>query len=702
MSGGDMIALLDLFGARLPGKLAFSLSQQGQVAADHPLAGELGAALEGRAASLPYAMSQDVLWVTFAPSADALRRTIEDLRCWILPSFGWEAVPSIVSDGANSGQMGTLLLLASPQGYFRWHSRHGDTDEVIARLATMRAVIEQAPARQSHLRPTLEILRRQFTLGLATGDRDTALQAIDEIDQRQLDTASNALSMRIRLAAAFGEDLAIVEHPQLDDLLSMRVPQRVIESVLIAHHTVYLAEPEATGDIEAAMVAYRPLSDRLAGLAGEPLAGADPAIARMAAYDAATATDAGRLDALAERFADDVVIGMLAASASVMNVSAAPSPAAPSALETPVQIPAEPVAASEANAKPALEHLKTDETPEPDAEQVYPSALTEASAPPLDWSLVPALVSGSDRARLMAFLQHIMLTPEDCDPGDGDFVIELFTDSEIIADVDKRADADQVLTTVIDAYVCEERFPRRERLPLYRTVLDVWSSSRAHSTDPIDGQLLLTMADAMLQIDGRLEGPTATAITRWWETRPVRSRLAWLGEALELLTEQSIAHDYLALWYDGAALIKVDHEGLSFADRHLWHRLGRRLGLDSATTDEALGGQWQALEATGDPLLSSGFKKIAIVSLHERAAREAAAQIEKRTLANVIVVTDHAAGEGTASAASADVILFVWGATKHAVYRAFDKVRDRLEYVQGTGSASIVRALERRASKPAH
>lgn len=163
------------------------------------------------------------------------------------------------------------------------------------------------------------------------------------------------------------------------------------------------------------------------------------------------------------------------------------------------------------------------------------------------------------------------------------------------------------------------------------------------------------------------------------------------------ITEQSVSQDYLALWFDGAGLIKVDHDGLSFTDRHLWHRLGRRLGLDAATTDEALGGGWQTLEAASDPLLACGVKKIAIVSLHERAAREAALQIEQRSRANVLVVTDHAAGEGTASAATADLILFVWGATKHAVYRAFDKVRDRLEYVQGTGSASIVRALERRA-----
>jgi hypothetical protein len=299
---------------------------------------------------------------------------------------------------------------------------------------------------------------------------------------------------------------------------------------------------------------------------------------------------------------------------------------------------------------------------------------------------------------LAAFLEYAALQPDTCKPGDGDFALELFTDSEISADAKKRAEADQVLTTVIDAYVCEERFPRRDRLTLYQAVLDIWASSRALSTDPIDGQLLLTVADALLRLDGRLEASVAAAISRWWEARPVRSRLAWLGEALELLTEQSVAQHYLALWYAGAALIKVDHEGLSLTDRHLWHRVGRRLGLDEATTDEALGRVWQTQEEISDPLIASGYKKIAIVSLHERAAREAAAQIKGRTNADVIVVTEQAGGEGTASAATADVILFVWGATKHAVYRAFDKVRDRLEYVQGTGSASIVRALERRVS----
>lgn len=162
---------------------------------------------------------------------------------------------------------------------------------------------------------------------------------------------------------------------------------------------------------------------------------------------------------------------------------------------------------------------------------------------PLDWSDIPALVAANAGEPLGAFLQHAALMPDACDPGDGDFVIELFTDSSIIADTKKSAQVDRVLTTVIDAYVCEERFPRRERITLYQAVLDVWLSSRALSTDPIDGQLLLTMADALLRLDGRLEQLAATAITRWWEARAVRARLAWLGEALELLSEQSIARD---------------------------------------------------------------------------------------------------------------------------------------------------------------
>lgn len=708
MTESETHALLNMFGERLASPLGFALKDDKGIPADHPLAGEISAALAGEIASLPFPRQNAFLWVTIAPNADALRRGIEDLRCWILPSLGWEANPAVVAD-VGKGKMGELLLARSPQGYFRWYCRPDQVTAVADRLKQLRAVIAAAPNRGAHLRPTLEMLRRQFTLALATGDREAATRAVDEIDKRQLDVAVNSLSMRIRLAAAIGDDRAIVDHPQLDHLLSTRIPKRVAESILLAHHSVYLADREASNDLDAVLDAYAPIADRLAGLATEPSAGADPALVRLAAYDAAERGDLGQLAHLHHRFSSDTLLTALANRLTpgepdpdgVVLADSRSRNDAPDGLpqrddggtqSAPLDVPSVELSVPDSGqAKPAPAAAS--------GEAVNEHLVLPAVGKP-DWETVPAMLAAGELQRLTAFLAEVVLTPDSCDPGNGDFLLEIFTDDAIAAEPKKRAAADVVLTTVLDAYVCEDLFPRRERLPLYSSLLDLWSENRAASSDPIDGQMLLTLADAMLRIDGHLEGAASTAIARWWDARPVRARLSWLGEALELLTEQSAAKDYLTLWFAGAREILIDHEGIALADRYLWQRLGRRLGLDASMIEEALGSDWTAIEDAGDPLAQCGFKKIAIVSLNERAAREAAEQIGQRCGIDVLVVTDHAAGEGTASAATADVILFVWGATKHAVYRAFDKVRDRLEYVQGTGSTSIVRALERRARFP--
>src|SRR5262249_37414522 len=123
--------------------------------------------------------------------------------------------------------------------------------------------------------------------------------------------------------------------------------------------------------------------------------------------------------------------------------------------------------------------------------------------------------------------------------------------------------------------------------------------------------------------------------------------------------------------------------------------IGSRVGLDKNTIDEFLGIESAADNEAPDPLTEAGLKKIAIVSLREEAAQVAAALIEQRSKAQVLIVSETHAGTQTAGAKTADVILFVWASSTHALYRAFDGVRDRLSYVQGKGAASIVLALER-------
>ena len=101
-------------------------------------------------------------------------------------------------------------------------------------------------------------------------------------------------------------------------------------------------------------------------------------------------------------------------------------------------------------------------------------------------------------------------------------------------------------------------------------------------------------------------------------------------------------------------------------------------------------------DAHEDLLSKANFQKVAIVCMREQQARLAAETIRSRTGADVIIVSSMVAGLETDRALSCDVVLFVWLATTHAVFRAFDDFdRKKLCYVQGTGVASIIRSLER-------
>jgi len=134
---------------------------------------------------------------------------------------------------------------------------------------------------------------------------------------------------------------------------------------------------------------------------------------------------------------------------------------------------------------------------------------------------------------------------------------------------------------------------------------------------------------------------------------------------------------------------------LTPTDRALWRRAGLRLGIDEPAIAQYLPPEKPTAEEE-DPLTAAQLRQVAIVCLREQQARAAAAIIRERTSAEVSVVASTAAGPETAQARQADVVLFVWMASTHAVFRAFDGFdRKRFCYVQGTGGSSIVRSLER-------
>jgi hypothetical protein len=154
------------------------------------------------------------------------------------------------------------------------------------------------------------------------------------------------------------------------------------------------------------------------------------------------------------------------------------------------------------------------------------------------------------------------------------------------------------------------------------------------------------------------------------------------------------------LYIEALELAGRKHHAFTSMESRTWRRIGRALEMDGAFIQELVEPlEPPQVDGSTDELAEAGLSQIAIVSLQESSAREAAKEIVERTGAKVSVVTSLVSDGDTRQASGADLILYVWAASTHATYRAFDLDRDRLEYVQGTGSSSIVAAAERWAQR---
>ncbi len=249
---------------------------------------------------------------------------------------------------------------------------------------------------------------------------------------------------------------------------------------------------------------------------------------------------------------------------------------------------------------------------------------------------------------------------------------------------------------ILERYVRESGFPRSEFSNLYLSLLQLWcllhggnSAGREH------GHVLLELASALLQLNADVADVCQT-LGNWWKAKPALSQLYFALDAIELM-ERELADLRHAenLWLDAADVLKRAAETLPPADCEVWRRVGLRLGFDQPTIFGYLPYQAQEHD-TVDPLAESGLQHVAIVCLREKQAKQAAEEIQQRSRIRVTVVTATESGYETQLALTADVVMFVWLASTHAVFRAFDSYdKRRFCYVQGTGAGSIVRSLER-------
>jgi hypothetical protein len=252
------------------------------------------------------------------------------------------------------------------------------------------------------------------------------------------------------------------------------------------------------------------------------------------------------------------------------------------------------------------------------------------------------------------------------------------------------------ISQLLEEYVRELEYPRPLLGKFYLSLFRLWGALHAgNSIGREHSHVLLELASVLLKLN--LEtGDVRQGLEDWWRAKPAPSQLPYALDAIELLErELPEAAATAALWVEVADVIKRSPNSLPPADRELWRGAGARLGFDAATITEYLPPE-PAEEKGADILAAANLKHVAIVCLREQQAKQAAVQIAKRSGAKITVVASTSAGAETTLACTADVVLFVWMASTHAVFHAFDGFdKKRFCYVQGTGSSSILRTLDR-------
>lgn len=701
-----------------------------EISPNHQVYGEIIALQSGHSASIPFFKGDNIAWLTVAPTSEQLFSEIENLRSWIIPSFGWEDPESpLVVPGETTSALTSRIIEISPSGYFRWWSAKQHQGVVLKKLREMRQLNIQRPVHVLNTTPSLYELRSSFEICLTTGDRNGAQEVIDAIDHYELDSAVNTRFMQIRLWDQFREFRTIVEYSQLSEIIQVRVPKLVRISILNAFFETYLASHDGSSVEESCHVYESKIQPMAAGLIGASSFLDGNNIARLLAFkvlhdsdvelahELLSSTNDARIEQLLSSFRLEVplvrsLIEQFWAAMQKEEWSVVQDVGVQLLMDPPQSfgflsrdfVRSALVTSLNLQANDHLKKWLDNEIPESKlADNPISARPVEDldAVPAQSWPDFVECLRGTRLKQAEGFLGL------DDRPN-----VALFGIAEIVQLLDDLEDVltDPILSKRVVEYqltiesisiilrdlLTDSSFPRIPLVPIYKKLLDIWSENKRGSTVISDSNILLTLAEAILQHDSASQDLIVKRLQEWWQSRRSKSLLNFLLEVVELISDftenREIAKN---LWLDGAGVINGDSSSVSYTERYLWQSSGKRLGFDKETIEEFLFVENEIEDSDSDPLANIFVSKIAIVSLREKQANLAADLIRERTKANVVTVSKTEAGAETDSAANADVILFVWSCATHAVYRAFDGVKQKLAYVQGTGASSIVIALER-------
>lgn len=653
---------------------------------DDPLVGKaldclLHDAHTGQPTSLPVVQwaTRQIGWLSIAGSLRELGEYLDDAKVWLEKVDAAGLNRDVTLPSNTSSPLAPMLRLLAPQGYARWDTPLDRGSQTLLRLGRMHRFLATRPAVSRDRVPSVAALRLEFISALGVGDWSRAEACIDEIDHWNLDHAPGTLQMRIRLFEARGASEELFKFICLNKAWNFANPRRIAAAIVAAVDACAIRPVELQDGIPAAYGLFKQTWHPRLVQSIEDARG-QPGVTRLLAFAAAADVDRRSLTAL---------LPSLPAALSEFLQAQLPT----QEIEAPAASATLSAAANAAATAPAPSLAVTHRQP------VHVQEPSEVDNQ-LYWAELHSAVKEGRvvQARaLIASLDSDLFDDPSFLGAAPDALLELLSDPVIERQPGPRLLLYEVVAALVDAFVVAPGFPRLAHLEVYLSLLEGLVALRGSTANEADSQLVLGLvgAAANLSVDAC---PRCEQIVRaWWQRRPILQRLDWLAAAFDSLAAlHPHPHRLVDLYAEGLAL--AARKGVAFApaQARTWRAIGKALELSADDIEQLLA----PLTSTGsiqnvDMLASAGLQQIAIVSLRQASALDAAKELGGRTGAKVFVVTSIVAGAETRHAMTADVILYVWAATSHATYRAFDDCRDRIEYVQGTGASSIVMAAER-------
>ena len=629
-------------------------------------------ARSGSVSTIPYArLDKGVIhWVSFGGHSRLLLEYAEDLRSWVMQGYGTKGDLQFAQSDFK-GRLAHLVHNASPAGYLRWTSDAQALPAILGVLAQMHSLLGSMPDGTSALAPSLHALRFRFVSALRLGEWAVAESVVDEIDRWNLEQAHKTMQMRLRVLGQSGSHARLLEIVDKHHLWALTHPTRVAEAILEAVLHEVLQPLEATLALFEVCEAIRPWYSKLVSVL--PQVAPMSRFAHLFAYVACLDGDGPSAQALIPHLTEPLAIfirerfGLKAEADDASDVL-------------------EPVPT--ANTDGLMK-----------ASDSVPTSLAQAF-----WNTLQVLVrqgAGTALDRHLSELDARVLDDPDCLAIAPDALLEMISDPAIEERPASLNALQEVLTSLVDVTFSMPGFPSLKQLELYLSLTESLVYVRGASASDEDSHLLHGLLAAIANLSSSAAHRCTELLRSWWLLRPILPRLDWLLAVMESLAPlHPDPSSMVDLWSQAVALATRKRVVLSPSQIRTWDRVAALLELDASLVANALAGLRPSSEGSQtDPLSASNLQKIAIVSLQEGAAREAAHELRARTGAEILLVTSLVQDGLTKAAQTADVILLVWAACSHAVYRAFDEHRDRLVYVQGTGTSSIVAAAERWAER---